>query len=610
MKSSLFRIGLYLIAGLFVSSCSKEEDNVAVQNEQIEIKLTNSITAPTRVSSLEEQATAINKDQVIGVTILNASAPHNNTRWTSDGFKNLINQGKPIYYQSGNTAEIYAYHPYNNLWSDVLNQNYTFTVGDDQSTVKGYADSDLLWATTTATSENTEATLVFHHMLSKVNVILDSEDDSDISTADISLINVEKSVKFKKGELTVAESNKGFVIAGKGTKQASAIIVPQTINEGESLVLVTLGGKNYTYKTTACKTLEPGKLYIYKLKLNLQKELEMDDMEVLPWDAEEDNIGNLSGGEGTEVTPDGTNRNYLSFTAQEDNCEIKYINKGGNNPNLMYSENKIIWEKWDADHTLNLSQGKVIYLKGTNPDGFSHYNGPEEEDRHSQFSTKGKLSVNGNIMSLLYGDDFGGNLTIPNSSGCFYYLFQNATITSAPELPATTLTRYCYSHMFAGCTGLEEAPALPASEMQQHCYSYMFYNCTSLAEAPELQSMSLAENCYHSMFNECTDLVKGPELPATTLASYCYQNMFYKCSSLTEAPELPATTIVQGCYYGMFHLCSSLSSVKAAFMNTPQDAFTKWLNGTAESGTFFKKANASWSQENAEIPSGWTIKTY
>ena len=56
-----------------------------------------------------------------------------------------------------------------------------------------------------------------------------------------------------------------------------------------------------------------------------------------------------------------------------------------------------------------------------------------------------------------------------------------SSLTSAPELPATTLANYCYSYMFYGCTSLTSAPELPATTLTGGCYSYMFYNCSKLS---------------------------------------------------------------------------------------------------------------------------------
>lgn len=161
-----------------------------------------------------------------------------------------------------------------------------------------------------------------------------------------------------------------------------------------------------------------------------------------------------------------------------------------------------------------------------------------------------------NLANHSYGRAVGYN----GGSGIYARMFYGCTsLTTAPELPATTLTDHCYYAMFDGCTSLATAPALPATTLISACYHSMFNGCTSLTTAPELPATTLAGSCYYFMFEGCTNLTTAPELPATTLANYCYCNMFYGCTSLTTAPELPATVMAGSCYESMFKNCKSLT---------------------------------------------------
>ena len=209
----------------------------------------------------------------------------------------------------------------------------------------------------------------------------------------------------------------------------------------------------------------------------------------------------------------------------------------------------------------------------------------------STFSSTANFNARGNVMSLLYGDDFNGKISLNGKGWCFNSLFFNNTkLVNGKNisLPATTLANDCYYSMFKGCTSLTTAPELPATRLVHNCYLHMFYGCTSLTTAPELPATTLADRCYDSMFHGCTSLVNvspigttattmatsactsmfqgctsltvAPELPATTLADYCYQWMFEGCTSLTVAPELPATTLASGCYQYMFQGCTSLTT--------------------------------------------------
>jgi len=182
----------------------------------------------------------------------------------------------------------------------------------------------------------------------------------------------------------------------------------------------------------------------------------------------------------------------------------------------------------------------------------------------SYFSSTGNFNLSGNIMSLLYGDEFQDKITFSSGSEYnFTYLFKNlAKLVNAKNLilPATTLASYCYRYMFSRCSNLTTAPELPATTLASNCYDNMFDGCTSLATAPELPATTLASYCYQYMFSRCSNLTTAPELPATTLESNCYNGMFSRCSNLTTAPELPATTLAISCYNDMFYLCKSLTT--------------------------------------------------
>ena len=123
-------------------------------------------------------------------------------------------------------------------------------------------------------------------------------------------------------------------------------------------------------------------------------------------------------------------------------------------------------------------------------------------------------------------------------------------------------------------------------------------------------STILTNYAFYSMFSECTSLTTAPELPATTLANNCYNDMFKGCTALTTAPELPATTLVDECYKDMFWNCTNLNYVKAMFTDVPnENCIGDWLLEVSPTGTFVKNSAATWTNEQAGIPTGWTVQT-
>ncbi len=173
---------------------------------------------------------------------------------------------------------------------------------------------------------------------------------------------------------------------------------------------------------------------------------------------------------------------YVVVSANEDSI-LKWI-IDGNNLNLQYSiDGGANWTEASKEYyswTLNISRGTTLWLKGNNPNGWSHVG------KISEFVITGNVSISGNIMGLLDNGakpgEQGDITTIPETM-CFSSLFSGSTaVRSVSEdfLPATGLARNCYSNMFNGCSNLTTAPDLPATTLVNDCYSYMFYHCSSL----------------------------------------------------------------------------------------------------------------------------------
>lgn len=229
------------------------------------------------------------------------------------------------------------------------------------------------------------------------------------------------------------------------------------------------------------------------------------------------------------------------------------------------------------------------------------------------FTISKKCNLEGNCMSMLFGDDAANNRSLIVKVSAFYKLFYNCTNivnVSSNFLPATTLAKLCYSYMFYGCTSLTTAPALPATTLASSCYSYMFNGCKSLTTAPELPATTLTNECYRCMFYGCSSLTTAPKFPATTLATNCYYQMFRFCSNLTTAPELPATTLADYCYSYMFSNCSKLNYIKMLATDiSARWCLDSWVYGVASTGTFVKNpAMTSLPTGASGIPGGWAVQ--
>lgn len=280
--------------------------------------------------------------------------------------------------------------------------------------------------------------------------------------------------------------------------------------------------------------------------------------------------------------------NTITFNKVVDNSDFSIPDKP-----IKYSKDLNTWTDisfvYGGKSKIVLNKGEKVYLKGNN----STYGRRVSTSRHTYYShaqilSSGNIDVMGNIMSLVYGDNFINNNIIESSYTFLQLFYRNIKLVNANDLilPATTLADYCYSGMFSGCEALKTAPELPATTLAKSCYANMFYYCTKLTTAPSI-------------------------LPATTLTAYCYNSMFESCFALTTAPELPATTLTDYCYSWMFYDCYNLNYIKAMFTTTPSSTYTpNWVSGVSSRGTFVKNSAATWNVTGAEgIPSGWTVQT-
>ena len=270
----------------------------------------------------------------------------------------------------------------------------------------------------------------------------------------------------------------------------------------------------------------------------------------------------------------------LNFTAVVAGTTISLVKHGEfDDVPQEYSTDGLTWKEYTFGDDIRLANiGDKVYFRKLGEGvatGFSL-----DSPRYYGFSIIGKAAASGCVMSLI--DKTCQTTTIPRSA-CFNKLFMECSgLTSAPEMPATTLSTFCYHRMFLGCSSLLEAPELPAT--------------------------TIKHGCYESMFEGCTKLVYPPALPAEKLENSCYSGMFYGCVSLKTAPELPATELVDGCYDKIFFNCRKISYLKVGFEDWCNGACTgAWVGGVSAQGVFECPENLEVRYSSDYVPNGWRV---
>ena len=139
-----------------------------------------------------------------------------------------------------------------------------------------------------------------------------------------------------------------------------------------------------------------------------------------------------------------------------------------------------------------------------------------------KINSSANFNASGNIMSLLYGDDYKDKVALPSgSSYTFIKLFYNITHLINAEnliLPAIMLTEQCYRYMFDECSSLTTAPELPATTLINGCYERMFERCSKLNSITMLATDISAPACLRAWVSGVSStgtFTKSPEM--TTL---------------------------------------------------------------------------------------------
>ena len=292
--------------------------------------------------------------------------------------------------------------------------------------------------------------------------------------------------------------------------QNSATFISLDVADGE--------GKTTAETLTGIPALTAGNSYTYKLTVGKNK-ISVSGITVKDWTG-----GTITDNGKTEECPTP----YVTFTAKEAQS-FKMTTTGTYEiKGLEYSLNGGDWKTVVAGGegvTFGGANGD-LRLRGTNTNGTA-----KDETNYATITFTDptvNVACTGNILTLL---DWRNYNIVETKNARFCSLFENCSVlTSAPELPATTLADNCYYYMFWHCTNLTSAPVLPATTLAEGCYSYMFSDCTNLTSAPELPATTLAVHCYYSMFSGCTKLstvtMLAPKSEIET-KNYCVLNWLY-----------------------------------------------------------------------------------
>lgn len=416
----------YVLATLLLVGCTEDlAEPIAQQSMPIYIASTYPVVGATRVVEngfVAEDAVGIfvvdyNQDGTPGAPALKGNRA-SNAKFNYDG--SSWSASYQLYWADGKTpADFYGYYPYDIALSSVT--EYPFAVSENQdSTVAGYEASDLLWAKAEKVQPTSDViNLQYRHLMAGVTVTLDmgtgfTADEWDELEKIVLIENTEISgvVDLSTGACTVGSGNVKSIIPLNYNGVWRAVVFPQTVVSGKSLLNVTIDGQNYRLIKGAATTYLSGKMHNFTITVNRSAasgdftfEVTADD--ILAWEDDPD-------------LHDGLVRQYTIIEMPQAGTLRQTLEAKGLDKDKITSL-KVVGEICSEDlsfmgqemsHLKNLNLLKAIIVANANGEGAGVMTGFAKNGSldHLVFPEKGMKT----IATWAFAESgFGGNLNFP-----------------------------------------------------------------------------------------------------------------------------------------------------------------------------------------------------
>ena len=498
-------LGLVATAGLLLAGCATDSDN-----SNTWLSDSNAVHVSASVGSIftrsnptdEAKQTSFNKKDVMGVSNNGKSLNYsfNGTDWQP------VNSSDYLVWDDSN-LNFQCWYP-----ADGKNSFSKGYIQEDQSNATEIAKSDYMTAAVTDLKEIPgDRQLKVELVRKTARLILNIQNFNnqfDDNTTKVNHIRIASKASTDAGETSIInikplQNGEG----GKGTTY-TALVAP---GEVEGHLYFTSEESTETPLVVKTGALEAGKSYTYQLTVGKNK-VTIGDVTVAEWGK-----GDIEGGK-AEFTP------YVTFTAAKEQTFKMKTYGNYEISGLQYSVKNGEWQDVVNDNPVTFGGANgTLRLRGKNVNGTASSSSNYSNITFTDADVK--VACTGDIRTLLGWESY---KTVDTQKAKFCNLFDDCRVlTSAPELPATSLAEYCYKGMFHGCTNLTSAPVLPATTLAYGCYSSMFHGCTNLTSAPKLSAEKLADACYANMFYNCKRLST-----VTMLAPASEINSSSQCCSL------------------------------------------------------------------------------
>lgn len=471
------------------------------------------------------------EENTVAGTLADNGNQADNVKYVFDEAANKWTPTKKVYYKDVNTnVDLYLYYPHQSSVTEVNAAN--FEVQKDQSSaatassLSGYEASDFLWgkAVNITPSENKVAVQLSHKMAAVNVVLVEKEGFSEGEFASLEkgiiLTNTTRKAKinFATGEVSALGNAQqdGIVMCPQSSGAFRAVVVPQTVEAGEKLFAITIGGVSYGFRNSAASvTYAAGKQT--DVTINIKKktpageyELTLGDIKIADWTEDK----NTHGGEARQyfvvnLTEAGTLGKVIrSFKKNPD--KIRNLKVSGQ---ITTEDFYFMRDSMAILEAINLKEAKVVNVKYDYDKNAETWILRNDIIPSGAFCNKKTLSHFSFPEKITYicsrsfeNTNLSGALIIPEDVlEIGYGAFKQTLIGSVALSPRLGKI---YDSAFSNCASLTGTLTLP--ETLAYIGDYAFNNCSFTGE---LHLSNSLEYIGYSAFGSAGSFVGNLKLP-------------------------------------------------------------------------------------------------
>ena len=418
---------------LALTACSESEDLLAAYHSdskavhitaQVGKASADGFTRSNPLGTTEEQA-KFNENDEISVQADGQDA----VTYKYDG-KEWQPQGNKFLKWEKETMNFTAYYP--------ATFNGTITQPTEYTSPESLAAADFMSFTGNVPNPGDNSlTLTMNRLMARVVVEIADFNDQYTKNATVKSVTINGNIKAYKHE---TDGKFYALINPNSTSSTTAPFLTLEVEDGTSKTTETL---------TTTTTFEAGNSYTYKLTVGKNK-ISVSGISVSDWTP-------------GEIIPDDDKAKYIpyvTFTAEAEQTFMMITNENYQIKKLEYSVNGGDWKDVVEGTPVPFGGDKGdLRLRGKNPDGTA--TNTKFYSTIAFINDNVNVACTGDIRTLL---DWEKYKTVDTQKARFCWLFHYCgVLTSAPELPATTLADDCYYNMFDNCKKLSTVTMLAPS---------------------------------------------------------------------------------------------------------------------------------------------------